>query len=197
MIRTRSCSSIHTTQARGSRKPWNSRAVLKRVLEDVVAAFAQRRLRCWRRIRSSGPASSRACWDVTSPGALLQGSDSCRYPGAALARRRSSALSSVSKGRSSYSTSISRAAASAASFVSAATAATRSPTIRTRSLASAGQSSRRRPRRTCPISAPVSTACTPGTCCAADVSTEMMRACGRGLRVYASQSMPGMCTSAV
>src|SRR2546428_86623 len=50
------------------------------------------------------------------------------------------ALSSVTRGRSSYSTSTRPAARSAASFVSAATAATRSPTMRTRSVASAGQS---------------------------------------------------------
>ena len=46
------------------------------------------------------------------------------------------------------------------------------------------------------MSAPVMTACTPGSCAACDVSIFSMRACGSGLRRIFAQSAPGICTSA-
>jgi hypothetical protein len=85
---------------------------------------------------------------------------------------------------------MSRTASSAASRVSAATAATRWPMKRTTSGASTGRSRSWRPYRTCPMSAPVRTATTPGSARAAEVSIEAIRACGTGLARQATCRMP-------
>ena len=110
----------------------------------------------------------------------------------------SSALSSVTSGRSSYSTSTRRAASSAASLRLGGDGG---DAVADHAHAVAGQ---RRPVQQSSAQAHVADVgagqhrvhaghlrARPPT------STETMRACGATLRVYASHSMPGMCTSAV
>ncbi len=50
-------------------------------------------------------------------------------------------------------------------------------------------------RLCCAISSPVTTATTPGSAAASDVSIETIRACATGLRRIAMCSMPGRTTS--
>jgi hypothetical protein len=79
--------------------------------------------------------------------------------------------------------------------VSAMTAATSCPWKRTLSVASTAWVSPDivgiHARLCCAMSSPVTTATTPGSAVASDVSMETIRACGTGLRRMAMCSIPG------
>src|SRR5438132_648111 len=91
---------------------------------------------------------------------------------------------------------MSASASSAMSGSSAATAATFSPMKRTRSRARSGMSNMRRPTRMSGRSAAVSTARTPGSARALDVSIFKICAWGSGLRSALPHTSPGSVTSA-
>ena len=198
MMRTRSSSSIHTTQARGSRKPWNSRAV-ENVCSKTWSARAKTSSMLLAGFGLLDERSSRARSGAGSAGAsAAKNVIACRCPGGATGASASSALSSVTSGRSSYSTSTRLRGLLGAALASRRRRRRRGrrPCARGRSPAPASPGvvdpgARRRCRRR---SAPRAR---PALACGASMSTETMRACGRGLRVYASHNMPGMVTSAV
>ena len=106
-------------------------------------------------------------------------------------------LGEVDGGRQVLVLHVDRATASSAiSGSAAATTATFSPMKRTRSRARSGMSNMRRPTSTSGRSAAVSTASTPGSARALEVSIRRIRACGSGLRSALPQISPGSVTSA-
>src|SRR6516162_11458033 len=108
---------------------------------------------------------------------------------------------SSTTGSSSYDTSISASASAAVYRSLATTAATISPTYRTVSTAIGGWSGitmssvTGQAQGTLPCSAaksaPEKAAITPDTPCAADTSTDVIRACACGLRRNATYARPG------
>ena len=104
---------------------------------------------------------------------------------------RMAASGSNTAGSSSYSTSMRPIASSAVSSSTAATAATASPTWRAFSWAKNGQSLMIAALCVYGASRPVTTARTPMSRSARDVSMLTIRACGRGLRRILACNMPG------
>src|SRR5450759_2539802 len=128
---------------------------------DAVSTSPQPK-RCSRKtfvVARGSPARSAGSWTRTASGS-------------------SAAATLKIAGSSSYSTLSSRSASSASSFVSAATAATGSPWYFVSPTAMTGRSESWGPKRGtgCGKSAAVMTSRTPGTCSAALVSMEMIRA---------------------